>query len=111
MASGLKNAPAAFQRIMDTALRELNGKICFVYLDDIVICGSTFKEHNENLVTLFERLRTTGLKFQPNKCEFLRLELEYLGHLITDEGVKPNPNKLESIKNVKRPSNATEVKS
>ena len=116
MPFGLKNAPATFQRRMDTALRGLIGKICVVYLDDIVVFGSTLKEHNENLfrcfaVSLFERLRATGLKLQPDKCEFLRPELEYLGHLITEEGVKPNPNKLEAVRNFKRPSNATGIKS
>ena len=111
MAFGLKNAPATFQRMMDTSIRGLIGKVCFVYLDDIVIFGSSLKEHNENLVTLAERLRTTGMKLQPDKCEFLRPELECVGHLITEKGVKHYPKKLESIKNFKEPPNATEVKS
>ena len=54
MPFGLKNAPATFQRMMDTALRALIGKICFVYLDDIVVFGRTLEEHNKNLVTLLE---------------------------------------------------------
>ena len=62
MPFGLKNAPAIFQRMMDTALRGLIGKIFFVYLDDIVVFGSTLQEHNTNLFTLFERLRAVGLK-------------------------------------------------
>ena len=90
MPFGLKNAPASFQRMMDSALRGLIGKICFVYLDDIVVFGRTLKEHNENLITLFERLRATGLKLQPDKCEFLCPELEYLRLLITENGVKLN---------------------
>ena len=56
MPFGLKNAPASFQRMMDSALRGSIGKICFIYLDDIVVLGRTLKEHNENLITLFERL-------------------------------------------------------
>ena len=111
MPFGLKNAPATFQRMMDTALKGLIGKICFVYLDDIVVFGSTMEQHNQNIVILFERLRKTGLKLQPDKCEFLRPELEYLGHVITKDGVKPNPKKLEAVMNFKRPSNVTEVKS
>ena len=109
MPFGLKNAPATFQRMMDTALRGLIGKICFVYLDDIVIFGSTIQEHHQNLVTLFERLRQTGLKLQPDKCEYLRPELEYLGHVITAEGVKPNSKKIEAVLNFKKPSNPTDV--
>ena len=88
------NAPATFQRMMDTALRGLVGKICFVYLGEILVSGGTLQEHNTNLVTLFERLRAVGLTLQPDKCEFLRPELEYLGHLITKDCVKPNPNKI-----------------
>ena len=65
---------------MNLALRGLIGKICFVYLDDIVVYGSTVEEHNRNLVTILERLR-----LQPDKCEFLRPELEYLGHIITEK--------------------------
>ena len=110
MPFGLKNAPATFQRTMDTAFRGLIGKICFVYLDDIVVFGSTIQEHNQNLVSVLERLRQTGLKLQPDKCKYLRPELEYLGHIITEDGVKPNPKKLEAVMNFKRHSNVTEVK-
>ena len=111
MPFGLKNAPATFQRMMDTALRGLIGKHCFVYLDDIVIYGKTYQEHNENLQILFERLRQVGLKLQPDKCEYIRPELEYLGHLITKDGVKPNPKKISAVQNFKQPTNVTEVKS
>ena len=62
----------------DTSLRALIAKVCFVYLDDIILFGSTLKEHNGNLVTLFEGLTTTGLKLESEKYEFLRPELEYL---------------------------------
>lgn len=111
MPFGLKNAPATFQRMMDTALRGLIGKNCFVYLDDIIIFGKTLEEHNDNLSKLFKRLRDTGLKLQADKCEFLKPELEYLGHLITASGIKPNPAKLSAIKNFKIPKNVTQVKS
>ena len=60
---------------------------------------------------LFRSLRETGLKLQPDKCEYLRPELEYLGHIITAEGVKPNPAKTEAVKNFKQPKNVTEVQS
>ena len=93
--------------MMDNALRGLIGKNCFVYLDDIVVYGSTIKEHNNNLKTLFERLRTTGLKLQPDKCEFIRPELEYLGHIISADGVKPNPSKIEAVKNFPVPKGRT----
>ena len=56
MPFGLKNAPATLQQMIDGALRGLVGKICFVYLDDIVVFGCTLEEHNKNVFELFERL-------------------------------------------------------
>ncbi|XP_033212210.1 uncharacterized protein LOC117169812 [Belonocnema kinseyi] len=111
MPFGLKNSPATFQRMMDNALRGLVGKKCFVYLDDIVVFGSTLEEHNENLVSLFDRLRETGLKLQPDKCEYLRPEFKYLGHLLTEDGVKPNPAKIQAVRDFKPPQNVTQVQS
>lgn len=111
MPFGLKNAPATFQRLMDRSFQGLVGKACFVYLDDIVIFGNTLEEHNRNLVSVMERVEELGLKLQPDKCEYLRPELEYLGHLITKNGVKPNPAKIEAIENFKPPTNVTQVQS
>lgn len=111
MPFGLKNAPATFQRMMDTALRGLINKHCFVYLDDIIIFGQSIEEHNSNLAIVLQRLRELGLKIQPDKCEFLKPELEYLGHIVTAEGVKPNPKKIEAVMNFKQPKTPTDVKS
>lgn len=111
MPFGLKNAPATFQRMMDTALRGLINKHCFVYLDDIIIFGQSIEEHNRNLAIVLQRLRELGLKLQPDKCEFLKPELEYLGHIVTSEGIKPNPKKLEAVQNFKIPKTPTDVKS
>ena len=60
---------------------------------------------------LFQRMREIRLKLQPDKCEYLKPEPEYLGHLITKDGVKPNPNKIKAIKDFRIPRNPTEVKS
>lgn len=111
MPFGLKNSPVTFQRIMDNALQGLNRKICFVYLDYIIIFGNTLEEHNDNLIKLFNRLRKVGPKLQPDKCEYLRPELDFLGHLITSEGVKPNLLKIEAITNFRTPRNITETQS
>ena len=110
MPSGLKNAPTMYQRMMDTALWGLVGNICFVYLDDIIIFGSTIQEHNRNLAIVLDRLQNLGLKIQPDKCEFLKPELEYLGHVVT-KGVKPNPKKIQAVKDFKIPKTATHIKS
>ena len=111
MPFGLKNAPATFQRMMDNALRGLIRKQCFVYLSDSVVFGSTLQEQNKNMIDLFDRLQKTGLKLQPDKCEYLRPELEYLGHLITKDGVKPNPAKIQAVRDFKTSQNVTQVQS
>ena len=111
MPMGLKNAAATFQRAMNYVLRGHVGVIYFVYLDDIIIYGRTLEEHNQNLSLLLQRLKEHGMMLQPDKCEYLRPELEYLGHIITSDGVKPNDNKIEAIRSFPAPKNAKEIKS
>jgi hypothetical protein len=88
MPFGLKAAPATFQRMMNSVLRELIGDRCFVYMDDVLILGETLVEHHTKLREVFEQLRRFNIKIEPDKCEFLRPELTYLGHVISKEGVK-----------------------
>ena len=64
--------------------------------------GKTLDKHNQNLEEVLQRIKELGLRLEPTKCEYLKPELEYLGHTITKEGVKPNPEKLSTIKNVKK---------
>lgn len=108
---GLKNAPATFQRMMDQCLVGLNHKIYWVCMYDIVIFGETIEEHNQNLVTVFERLRKCGLTLEPEKCKYLLPEVENMGHIITADGVQPNPAKIEAVRDFPVPTNPTEVKS
>lgn len=111
MPFGLKNAPATFQRMMNNVLTGLQGIKCFVYLDDIVIYGSSLEDHNIKLKEVFERLSKHNLKLQPNKCEFLKTEVMYLGHLITRDGVKPDPKKVEVVQNYPVPKSPKQIKS
>lgn len=110
MPFGLKNAPATFQRLMDNVLMGLLGNVCFVYLDDIVIYAESLEEHKLKLNQLFERLREANLSLQPDKCEFFKKELMYLGHIISEEGVKPNPEKIQAIKGYPAPKTHKELK-
>lgn len=110
MPFGLKNAPATFQRLMDKVLTGLQGTELFVYLDDIVICASSLTEHAQKFNKLAERLRRANLKLQPDKCEFLRKEVTYLGHVISESGVKTDPKKIEAVKQFPRPRNAKNIK-
>lgn len=96
--------------MMKKGLKGLIGNHCFVYIDDIIVYGRTIEEHNNNLRILFERLRQVGLKLQPDKCEYLRPELEYLGHVISEHGIRPNPNRIEKVEKYPAPKNPKEIK-
>lgn len=110
MPFGLKNAPATFQRGMNNILAEFIGTICFVYLDDIIIIGKNLKDHMENLSKVLERLEKYNLKIQLDKCEFMKRETEFLGHVITQDGIKPDPGKIEKILDWKLPETKKEIK-
>lgn len=106
---GLKTSPSSFSRLMTVAMSGL-ADMCLIYLDDIIIFGKTFSEHNKNLMTVFERLREVNLKLNPSKCNFLKKELVYLGHLISAEGIRSDPAKIEAVKNWPIPKTTDEVK-
>lgn len=111
MPMGLKGAPATFQRLMNNVLVGLQGLKCFVYLDDIIIYGNSLQDHNSKLIDIFSRLRQSGLKLQPQKCEFLRKEITYLGHIISEDGVKPDVNKIKAVLDFPVPTNEKQLKS
>lgn len=111
MPFGLKNAPSTFQRLMNNVLTGLQGERCFVYLDDIVIYSRDLPSHIQNLTKVFQKLRSFNLKLQPDKCEFLRKEVGYLGHVITENGLKPDPNKIKSVQEFPIPKCPKDIKS
>lgn len=110
MPFGLKNAPSTFQRVMDNVLRGLQHEICIVYLDDIILFSTSLQEHIEKLKLVFERLRQSNFKLQLDKCEFLRKEVTYLGHIITPNGIKPNPEKIKAILDYPIPKTPKQLK-
>ena len=80
-----------------SALSGLVGKKCLVYLDDIIILGKTLEEHQKNVVEIFDRLREAGLRLKPKKCKFAQLEVDYLGHVVSGQGVQADPHKLTAV--------------
>jgi len=110
MPFGLKNAPATFQRLMDNVLMGLQGNELFVYMDDIVIYARSLQEHAIKFERLMQRLRNANLKLQPDKCEFLRKEVAYLGHIIGSDGVRPDPNKINAVFKFPIPRNQKNIK-
>lgn len=97
---------------MNNVLTGLNGTKAFVYeyLDDIIIYAVDLVQHEARLEEVFQRLRKFNLQLQPSKCQFLRREVVYLGHLITDAGVKPDPTKISCVRDHPVPRNPTEIK-
>jgi hypothetical protein len=110
MPFGVCSAPATFQRVMDNILRGLQGEKCLVYLDDIIVYSASLEEHIQKLREVFRRLKQANFKIQLNKSEFLRKEVSYLGHIITNKGVKPNPDKIKAVVNYPLPKTTKEIK-
>ena len=107
----LTNAPATFQRLMETCLGDLNLHWCIIYLDDIVIFSKDLASHLERLKAVFQKLKEAGLKLKPSKCELFQKQLAYLGHVISAKGVATDEGKIEAIKNWPTPTNVMEVQS
>ncbi|GBN40108.1 Transposon Ty3-I Gag-Pol polyprotein [Araneus ventricosus] len=105
---GLKNAPATFQRFIHEVLRGLD--FVFPYLDDILIASKSNQEHEIHLNLVLERLNTFGLRINISKSVFAVDEIEFLGYLITPQGSRPLPDKVQAIMNYKRPENIQDLR-
>jgi hypothetical protein len=110
MPYGLKGAPATFQRLMTAVLSGIQGIKCLVYLDDVVIFGQNLETHNDRLREVFSRMRKHNLKLQPDKCEFLRKEVSYLGHVIGPMGVRPDEKRVKAVRDFPEPKTTRELK-
>ncbi|XP_069840942.1 uncharacterized protein [Dendropsophus ebraccatus] len=110
MPFGLNNAPATFQRLMELCLGDLNFECLLIYLDDIIIFSSSFAEHLERLDVVLGRLEEHGLKLKPTKCHLFQKSIEYLGHVVTRQGVQPIDSKIQAVKQWPTPSNSSELR-
>ena len=106
---GVSSAPSIFQRIMETLLQGIPG-VC-VYIDDILITGRTVKEHLEHLEEVLKRMKEAGMRLKSEKCAYLLPSVEYLGHTISEEGLKTAESKVEAITGAPAPRNVTELRS
>ena len=106
---GLSQAPAYFQLLIDKVLMGCSS-FAMGYLDDIIIFSKTEEEHLQHLEEIFVRLRKFGLKMKREKCSFFKKHIQYLGHLVSEKGFEPLPEKLESIRKMPAPRTAKEVK-
>uniref|UniRef100_A0A1B6CD86 RNA-directed DNA polymerase n=2 Tax=Clastoptera arizonana TaxID=38151 RepID=A0A1B6CD86_9HEMI len=108
MPFGLKNAPPTFVRAMNIIFASMPNVL--VYMDDLIIFSDSLTEHIKHLKSVFDKLSEYNLKIELDKTEFCKKELLFLGHIISEDGIKPNPAKVVAIKEFPLPTNQKEVK-
>ena len=108
---GLTNSPVTFMRTMHDVLRPYLFKSCIVYVDDIIVFSRDMKEHLRHLRQVFQCLNKAGLKLKPSKCRFAAVEVKYLGHILSREGIRPNPEKTAIIDSFPTPTDVKQVRS
>ena len=101
MPFGLKNAAQTFQRLKDRVTQDLEG--VFVYLDDILIASKIPQEHPAHLTALFQTLRNYGLVVHPKKCAFGQEQLEFLGHVVSAQGIQPLRSSVRAVLHFGKP--------
>ena len=114
MPFGLTNAPAVFQRLMQKVISGLNPTegpdfVC-VYIDNLLIFSCSLEEHLKHLCLVMDRLRQAKLKLKPTKCHFVRHSVEFLGHIITSSGLRPNPKQVAAVQDFPRPQTVHQLR-
>ena len=94
---------------MDLVLAGLNWSNCLVYLDDVIILGWSFREHLNNLQAVLACLQETSLKLKPAKCQFFQHKVEFLGHIVSRDGIQADPRKIEKVANWPVPTTMKEL--
>ena len=111
MPYGLCNAPATFERLMDTLLRDLIGQGLVLYMDDVTVYGTTVSQVLERLDLLFARLASAGLTLKPKKCTLFSHQIEFLGHVISASGMHTQPDKIARVRDWPTPRTQKQVRS
>ena len=111
MPFGLSTAPGTFQRLMDLVMSGLTYESVLVYLDDLIIIGSSFEQLAERLEVVLARLRAANLKLNYKKCELFKRKVYFLGHVVSGAGIEVQPEKVEAVSNWPTPTNVPELRS
>ena len=110
MPFGLCNAPGTFQRLMHKVLGNLIYTMAPVYLDDINIHSQTFEQHLLDIQEVFDKLRNAKLKLGRDKCHFCKDEIEFLGYIVSKDGIKTDEKKIQKIRDFPRPNDVTQLR-
>ena len=110
MPFGLSNAPVVIQQLMSVVLQSCNN-FATAYLDNLLVFSATLEEHLEHLSIIFDKLRQHKLKLKLKKCGFLKLETNYLGFVISEDGIRPDQKKVEAIRSLPTPTCVRKVRS
>ena len=110
MPFGLNNAASTFQRTMELALQGLQWITCLVYIDDIIVYAENFDQHISRVDEVLNRIKSAGLKLKPEKCNMLQTEVVFLGHVVSKDGVRPDPTNIAKVVQWPVPQNAKQVK-
>ena len=112
MPMGLTGSPNTFQSLMEHVLVGLTWNITVPYLDDCIIFSKTPEEHNKRLQQVFQRFRDANLKINPGKCAFFRTKVQFLGQVISKNGLEADPEKkVKTVQSFPIPQNQTDLKS
>ena len=106
---GVSSAPGIFQWVMDNLLQGMTHVVA--YFDDILISGRSEQEHLDNLEPVFKKCLEAGMRLKSEICQFMLPEVDYLGHRITKEGIKPTDKKVRAITHAHTPNNVFELRS
>ena len=109
MPMGLRNLPAIHQRRVTKALQSLIGKICHIYLDDIIIWSDTVEDHICDVRTVFAALKAAKLYINEKKTNLFQTELKFLGHKISTRGIEADEKKADTILAWPIPKTATQT--
>jgi hypothetical protein len=105
---GWTNSPGFFSKLTWTIFKDAPNVLN--YMDDVVCFSDTFSNHLVHLQDCLDRLKNAGLKLRLSKCQFVKTEIQYLGHMISAKGVKPDMRKVEAIKQIPTPTTVREVR-
>lgn len=100
-----------FQRLMEKAVGDMHMHKVIVYLDDLIVFGKTLEEHEQRLLKVITRLEEAGLKLSLDKCQFCRLQVTYVGHIVSERGIATDPAKVEAVTKWEQPTDLPALQS